>query len=374
MGHTDVVTVEPEKWKFPPFGATRDGGYIYGRGSLDDRPHVVAGLMTLLVLKRLNVPLDRDVIFLAESGEEATTSVGIDFMVREHYSEIDAEYCLAETGTVTRVDGRVRHASIQMAEKVSRGIELIATGPSGHGSAPLPGNAIVRLSAAVAALGNWRIPIRLNDTTRAFFTRMALVSEGADRERYRAILTPESPEAAAADAAFAAQEPRYASMLRTSISPTIISGGMRSNVIPSEARARLDVRMLPDEDPARFLEEVRRVINDPAVVARFVGTSARPVAPAARADSDAFRAIESAIARHYDTVAIPMMSTGATDMAQVRAKGQQCYGIGPATDSEDVVKGFGAHSDQERILEAEVHRFVRFSYDIVATLAGSRAN
>jgi hypothetical protein len=91
-------------------------------------------------------------------------------------------------------------------------------------------------------------------------------------------------------------------------------------------------------------------------------------------DSEAFRAIESAVARYYDTVTIPMMSTGATDMAQVRSKGQQCYGIGPATDMEDVVKGFAAHSDQERILEAELHRFVQFSYDIVATLARSRAN
>jgi acetylornithine deacetylase/succinyl-diaminopimelate desuccinylase-like protein len=374
MGHTDVVTVEPAKWTFPPFAATRDGGYIYGRGTLDDKPHVVAGLMTLLILKRLNVSLDRDVIFLAEAGEEGTTRVGIDFMVREHYPEIDAEYCLAETGTVTRVDGKVRYASIQMLEKVSRGIELVATGPSGHGSAPLPGNAITRLSAAVAALGNWRIPIRLNETTRQFFTRMAQVAEGPDRERYRAVLTPDSPAAAEADAAFAAREPRYASMLRTSISPTIISGGIRSNVIPSEARARLDVRMLPDEDPVQFLEQVRRVINDPAVVARFTNDSSRPVAAAAQVDSEAFRAIESAVARYYDTVTIPMMSTGATDMAQVRSKGQQCYGIGPATDMEDVVKGFAAHSDQERILEAELHRFVQFSYDIVATLARSRAN
>jgi acetylornithine deacetylase/succinyl-diaminopimelate desuccinylase-like protein len=132
------------------------------------------------------------------------------------------------------------------------------------------------------------------------------------------------------------------------------------------------VRMLPDEDPVRFLEEVRRVIDDPQVVARYTGDSARPAAPAARVDSEAFRAIESGVARDYDTVTIPMMGTGATDMSQVRAKGQQCYGIEPASDIEDVAKGFGAHSDQERILEAEMHRFVRFSYDIVVSLARAR--
>ena len=117
MGHTDVVTVDPKKWTFPPFSATRDGGYVYSRGSLDDKPHVVAGLMILLELKRLNIPLDRDVIFLAEASEEGSTSgappPGIDFMVSQHHDAIDAEYCLAEGGAVTRTGGKVMFAAVQ---------------------------------------------------------------------------------------------------------------------------------------------------------------------------------------------------------------------------------------------------------------------
>ena len=169
MGHTDVVTVDPTKWTFPPFSATRDGGYVYGRGALDDRPHLVAGLMTMIVLKRLNVPLDRDVIFLAESGEEGTTRVGIDFMVKEHYDEISAEYCFAEVGTTARIGGGSGTPPSRRPRRSLVRLELTARGTSGHGSIPLQSNAIVHLARAVAALGAWRTPIRLNDTTRAYF-------------------------------------------------------------------------------------------------------------------------------------------------------------------------------------------------------------
>src|SRR5439155_2587275 len=125
---------------------------------------------------------------------------------------------------------------------------------------------------------------------------------------------------------------------------------------------------LPDEDPARFLERVRRVVNAPGVEVGFAAQNTRPPGPDARLDSEAFKALEAAATRVYNTVTLPTMSTGATDMAQLRAKGVQCFGIGPATDMEDGPKGFGAHSDQERILESELHRFVRFNWEVVTDL------
>ena len=146
MGHTDTVNVDPTKWTLPPFSAARDGGYIYGRGTLDDKDNVVASLMTMLMLKRQNVPLDRDVIFLAEAGEEGSTRVGIQFMVNQHFPAIDAEYCLAEGGSVTREGGKVKFASVQTLEKIPRAIELTARGTAGHGSVPLKTNAIVHLA------------------------------------------------------------------------------------------------------------------------------------------------------------------------------------------------------------------------------------
>ena len=372
MAHTDVVTVDPAKWVHPPFSATREGGHVYGRGTLDDKDNVTAALMTMLSLKRLNVPLDRDVIFLAEAGEEGTVRVGIDYMVKNHLPDIASEFCFAEGGGVTRIGGRPQYASVQTAEKGPRAIELTASGTSGHGSVPLEDNAIGRLSSAIAKLTAWKPPIALNDTTRAYFERLAAGARPEDAARYRAVLQPTSPAATEAVDYFARNDPSRASMLRNSISPTMIQGGYRVNVIPSEAKATLDVRLVPGQDPAQFLDLVRTVVNDPRVTVAFAARDVRPATAAAPLDSEAFRVLQSAISRNYDAAVIPTMSTGATDMAYLRANGILCYGIGPATDSDDPQKGFGAHSDQERLLESELHRFVRLNWDLAFELARSR--
>jgi acetylornithine deacetylase/succinyl-diaminopimelate desuccinylase-like protein len=368
MGHMDVVNVDAKKWTHPPFSATRQGGYVYGRGAVDDKDNVVAVLMVMLTLKRSNIPLDRDVIALFEAGEEGATRVGIQFMVNQHFPSIDAEFCLAEGGNVTRQDGAVKFASIQTLEKIPRGITLTARGASGHGSIPLQSNAIVHLSDAVAKVGKWAPPIRPNETTAAYFKRLATISAPDEAERYRNVLSSDLRVSSAADEYFRANEPRHASMLRTSVSPNIFQGGYRSNVIPSEAVATLDVRMLPDEDPQAFLEQIKRVVNDPAVEVAFSAQNTRP-AGTTRLNTEAFGVLETNVTKHYKTITLPTMSTAATDMSYLRAKGVQCYGIGPATDIEDGPKGFGAHSDQERILETELHRFVRFHYDVVVELA-----
>lgn len=166
MGHTDTVGVDPTKWTFAPFSATRDGGYIYGRGTLDDKSDLTAAFMTMLLLKRSGMTLDRDVIFVAEAGEEAKTSVGIDYLVKEHWNDIDAEYCLAESGQVNRKNGQVRMGFTSTSEKRPMRARLVAHGPAGHGARPLQGNAVVHLAQAVAKIAAWDPPMRLNDTTR----------------------------------------------------------------------------------------------------------------------------------------------------------------------------------------------------------------
>ena len=369
MGHTDVVTVDPAKWKYPPFSATREGGYVYGRGATDDKDNVVACLMVMLMLKRMNTPLDRDVIFLAEASEEGGGADGIGYMVREHFDEIDAEYCFAEGGGVVRTGGKIQYAAVATTEKISRGARLVARGISGHGSVPLRSNAIVHLANAVAKVAAWRTPVRLNDTTRAYFERLAKLSPPDAAARYQKLLRPGNSDDV--QEYLAINEPRLNSTLRTSISPNIIKGGYRSNVIPSEAEATLDIRALPDEDMAWFFDEMKKVIDDPAIEIVRAGNS-RPGSQPSRLDTEAFRALEEANKHVYSTVTLPTMLTGATDMAQLRAKGVQCYGVGPMTDSEDGPKGFGAHSDQERLLEESIHKFVRFNLDIVLNLAKAR--
>jgi acetylornithine deacetylase/succinyl-diaminopimelate desuccinylase-like protein len=372
MGHSDTVTTDDKKWSHPALSATREGGYVYGRGTIDDKDNLTAGLMTMLLLKRLNVPLDRDVIFVSESGEEGSTGIGIGYLVKDHFPEIDAEYCLAEGGGPIRIAGQVKYSAVQTMEKIPRGIELTSHGISGHGSIPLKSNAIVHLAEAVAKVGEWQPDVRFNETTGTYFRKLAAISPPDVAKQYRDILSTDPKVRKAADDWLLENEPRHDSMLRTSVSPNIFTGGYRSNVIPSEAKATLDVRALPDEDPAKFLEQVKRVINDPAVDVRFTGESIRPAGPDAKLDSEAYKAIEAVGTRIYNAPTLPMMGTGATDMAQLRAKGVQCFGIGSATDFEDPPKGYGAHSDQERLLESELYRFVRFNYDVVVTLARSK--
>jgi acetylornithine deacetylase/succinyl-diaminopimelate desuccinylase-like protein len=243
---------------------------------------------------------------------------------------------------------------------------------AGHASVPLEGNAIARLARAITAVTAWQPPVVLNGTTRTYFGRLAELEEDAAlARRYRDLLSSDPERVGAADAWLRANIPVQASMLRTSISPTIVQGGYRNNVIPSEAKATLDVRMRPDEDAEAFRAELERLIDDDQVDVVFNNYSPRPIGALAPIDDPAFAAIEQAILEHYDAPVVPMMGTGATDMAFLRAKGVRCFGIGPATDEEDGPLGYGAHSDQERIREDELYRFVRFHYDLVADLAGA---
>jgi acetylornithine deacetylase/succinyl-diaminopimelate desuccinylase-like protein len=370
MGHSDVVRVDPAKWTFPPFSATRQGGYVYGRGTLDDKSDLLAAMMTMLMLKRQKTPLDRDVIFVSEAGEEASTGPGIEYLVNEHWNDIDAEFCLAEAGGVRLKNGQARYALVETTEKQPRGARLIAKGPAGHGSRPLRTNAVVHLAKAVETIAAWDPPMRFNDTTRYYFEKMATVSSPEEAARFKGLF--DSGKAPAVREYLAEHDPISYSMLHTSISPNIIKGGYQVNVIPSEAEATLDIRALPDENIAAFYDTMRKVINDPSIELVPETANQRPGAAPSKLDTDAYRAVEAAYKNIYGVITIPMMQTGATDMAFLRAKGVQCYGVGAMVDEEDAPKGYGPHSDQERILEQAVYKHVQFFWQAVNSIAGAK--
>ncbi len=371
MGHSDTVKVDASKWTVPPFSGARQGGYVYGRGVIDDRSNLFAALMTTVLLKRTNAKLARDVIFVTEAGEEGASNLGIGYLVSDHWPEIEAEVCLAEAGGVSRRNGKPVYAMVETTEKVPRGARLVAKGPAGHGSRPLRGNAIVHLARAVDKLAAWEPPMRLNETTRRYFEGLAQVSAPADAARFRDLLEP--AKSAPVREYLAVNEPILFSTLHTSISPNIIQGGFQSNVIPSEATATLDIRALPDEDINAFYDEMRKVIADPAVELVAGGGATRPIPPPSSITSDAYHALEAAYKQVYGVVTLPTMQTGATDMAQLRARGVQCYGVGAMTDEEDVQKGFSMHSDQERLLEEAVYKHLQFFWQAVTTIAGGKS-
>lgn len=369
MGHTDVVGVQAERWAEDPLGGLRKDGWLYGRGSLDDKDTVAAGIMVMKLLKRHGIELDRDVIFLAEAGEEGTPEVGINYMVEHHWDAIDAEFCLAEGGGGVIEDGRPHLVSVQTTEKMPRRVTLVARGTAGHGSIPRTDNAVAIIARAVAKADAWRTEMRLNDTTRAYFQRLAAISEPDDAYRYRNVDNPEFTDEI--QQYFLENYPYHYSLLRTSVVPTIIDAGFRKNVIPSEATAMLDIRMLPDEDVTGFYEKLAAVIGDPRV--EIVPERIyRPAAPPSGIDNQMFSTLERVAEIVYrDAAVLPTMSTGATDMAQVRAQGVAAYGVGPIRSREELNSGNGAHSDNERVSEQAMKDFLRFLWLTVIDVAAT---
>jgi acetylornithine deacetylase/succinyl-diaminopimelate desuccinylase-like protein len=369
MGHIDVVGVEREKWTVDPFAAVIRGDYMYGRGVSDDKGMTATCLQVLLLLKRAGVTLDRDVIFLAEAGEESSTSVGINFVVEKHWDKIACEFALNEGGGFRLENGEVKFLGVSSTEKVPRTILLRAKGTSGHGSKPRVDNAIVHLSAAVAKFGPWQPPMRLNDTTREYFKRLAQISQPGRAFMYSHIEDPKHTDTI--QDTFRRNDITRNSMLRTSISPNIIKGGFRGNVIPGDAEATLDVRALPDEDMEAFLSTLRAVINDPAVeVIPNWGEDARPVTLPSRLDSEMFLALERAQKKMFPkAITLPMMLTGATDSAQLRAKGVQAYGIGSLATEEDANR---IHGNDERLSISGLRQFLEFLYTVVVDVAAAK--
>jgi len=370
MAHSDVVGANKDKWAVDPFAAVRKDGYIWGRGTLDDKDNAAANLMILLLLKRSGVKLDRDVIFLNEAGEEGYWPEGIRYVVGNHWDKIDAEFALAEGGggMITH-DGKVPYIGVATTEKFRWRIELTAKGRAGHGSKPARENAIVQLAKAVERIGSYVPEMRLSETTRTYFERLATISPPKEAAMYRAILDPKTQ--AEAERYFAENALDKNSMVRTTLAATMFNGGTRDNVIPSEAKATIDIRTLPDEDIPAFKARLEGMIKGLGVEMKPI--QGRDKAPASKLGNEMWAALEKTTSRMYPgSITLPMMLTGASDLSPLRAKGIQAYGVGPLIPQKDVEEGVDAHSDKERILEKSLNDFVKYLWYTVVEVAAAK--
>ena len=350
MGHMDVVGADTTKWETDAFDPVIRDGYLYGRGAIDDKGMLAATLTSLVQLAAQRDRLDRDIIFFATAGEEGGPTVGVDWVIEHHRALIgDAEFALNEGGRIRVQDGRVRTVNIQTTEKVYYNVIATATGTSGHGSVPLPDNALAALARAVNRVHEWRAPVRLIETTRIYFRRLAQIEDDPAMKQAMEQLTAEGASQAQVDAAAAvlSRDPLHNAVLRAGLSLTLLNGGFRSNVIPSEGRATFNMRIVPGEDA----NELVRMVNEVDGEAQVTFALEQPpveAPPPSPVSTELFQAMEAAARTMAPSATVlPFMSTGATDGAALRAIGIPTYGILPMPlPMEDELR---MHGDNERV-------------------------
>jgi acetylornithine deacetylase/succinyl-diaminopimelate desuccinylase-like protein len=366
MGHMDVVGVEREHWSVDPFGAVVKDGYLYGRGAIDDKGMLAANLETMLLLKRLVVDkggtLSRDVVMIANSDEEAGGDFGMGWLIANHPELVRAEFALNEGGRTRIVRGAPLYVAVQNTEKVSHVVKVTARGPGGHASVPLRGNAILRLGRALAAIGAHREPVQVTPTTRQFFGELSKVWPERGERQAMADVSSRDPGRVQRGARALARIPVFDAVLRNGISATLVNGGIRSNVIPTEASATLNVRTLPGQSLDSVIGRLRRAVADSLVEFSVVERSED--APASDFNSPMFAAIAASVRELNPAMAVvPYLSTGATDSARLRQMGMQAFGILPFPMNQDDEDRM--HGNDERVPLESLHFGTRLIYGAV---------
>ena len=365
MGHLDVVGVDPKKWTVDPFAGVMKEGYMYGRGTIDDKGMTIANVAVLVALKRSGARLNRDVILLAEGDEEAGGEFGMKVAVEKHWDKIAAGYAINEGGDVVLKNGKVQYVGVQASEKVSISVDVIATGTSGHASIPRKDNPVQHLAAAIAKIGAYEAPVQLNSITRAYFEGLSTVEDEETGKWMRALEESDRSEHAARWISNA--NPFWNSMLRDTIAPTMLQAGIRRNVVPSEARGVINIRLLPGNLLSPLLAKLQQLVDDPQI--RFEEESGSGQStPSSSVNSDLYNTIALVTGRQFPgATLVPEMSTGATDSARLRLRSVQAYGVDPFPLEE--ADRLRMHADDERIPLDSFRKGVDFLYNIVTAFA-----
>lgn len=341
LNHMDVVPVDRSGWLVDPFAGIIKDGYIYGRGALDMKNNGIAQLMTMVQLKRNNIKLDREVVFLAVADEETSGEPGALWISKNIWADINAEYVLDEGGFGTQFfftnDDRLIF-SVGVAEKKSIRLGLTTAGTAGHGSMPPKENANFIMSQALAKVAAYKTPVHITPPVAEMIKR---IGELADT-------------------------PYNNALKRNTISLTVLKGYVgdppKTNVIPDHTEAVLDCRLLPDQDEDEFVAELKKVINDPRVKIEFIQKP--PKSNASPYDTELFKVIEQETKKVYpESVTLPHLVIYGTDSRIFRRKGATCYGFFPGLVSMEEYRTI--HGNNERIREESFRNAVKIYYHVV---------
>ena len=368
LAHLDVVEARREDWSVDPFTLTEQDGFFYGRGTLDIKDMAALFVATLIRLKREGYVPDRDIILALTAGEESGGDYnGVQWLLQNHRDLIDAVYCInGDSGDPLMRAGQMFARGVQASEKVYLSLSLTAHNVGGHSSLPPPTgrNAIYDLSTALIHVGEYTFPVRLNEITRAYFTRVAGTLPPAVAADVRGVL--QMPPDAAATARLSASSPFFNAQLRTTCVATRVEAGHADNALPQTARAVVNCRLLPDERPADVVATMRRVVANDSIEVT-VKDSAVPSPPSPLVP-EVMGALERVTAAMWPGVpVVPNMETGATDGLFLRNAGMPVYGVsGVYLDADDI----RAHGRDERIGVRAYYEGADFTYRFVKTLTG----
>jgi acetylornithine deacetylase/succinyl-diaminopimelate desuccinylase-like protein len=343
LNHIDVVPVEKERWTVDPFAGIIQEGYLYGRGALDDKSMGIIEMMALLILKREKVSLKRDILFFAGADEETGGKCGIQWALENISPLRESEYALNEGGYVILNEAGVADRyEISTGQKMVFQLQLKAKGTSGHASMPHSDNPNVKLIHALEAVTKWETPYHILPMVKEFFMRMAPKQPPDERKFFEDI------EKGLGNPSFSAKlisHPIYNAMVRDTISLTLLRGGSKVNVIPSESTATLDCRLIPGSSKENFLKEIKKRLGDEIEVQGKMEGKSIPPSPL---DTEFFQAIQKFASRNDpDCPVVPLLLPGATDSRFLRERGITTYDFCPFRLPEKEI--MRVHGNDERI-------------------------
>jgi len=368
IAHLDVVEALRSDWSLDPYKLTEKDGFFYGRGTSDIKDGAATLAQALLRLKRNRVVPQRTLILALTAGEEGGGGYnGMDWLLKNHRDLIDAAFALnVDAGDPVIQNGKRLLRGVQTSEKLYQSFALEVTNKGGHSSLPTPDNAIAQLADAVGRVSRFRFPVRLTETTRVFFERLANIQSGQVASDMRAISRDAHDSAAAAHLSMS---PIFNAQLRTTCVPTMIEGANAPNALPQRARAVVNCRIMPGETADEIRSELVRVVADTSVhVTAINDGSAIPASPSPLTP-EVMAPVENVTRRLWPGVpVIPLMETGATDGAYLRAAGIPTYGVsGVFIDIDDI----RAHGRDERIIVQSFYDGVEYIYRLVREVAGT---